>query len=227
MPIRACVVPDRCGGALRNRLGWLHARLHRVHPRRAVVRPLPKARAGGSTRARSPSTSPTPARWAATPRGSGCTPPMTSPRGSASGSPSPWASRGRATSSTRSRCARPSGAWPRPPRTASPLVRPTSTSSTCTPPPPTSRRRSSAARGRPAARCRPSARRSRRSRATRSTSSIPRTTAASARATASDCAIVYLDTSRAATRRWCSMQRCGNRAKVRAHRARKAVQAAA
>ena len=42
-----------------------------------------------------------------------------------------------------------------------------------------------------------------------------------------DCAIVYLDTSRAATRRWCSMQRCGNRAKVRAHRARKAVQAAA
>lgn len=36
-----------------------------------------------------------------------------------------------------------------------------------------------------------------------------------------DCEIVYLDTSRAATRRWCSMQRCGNRAKVRAHRARK------
>ncbi|MFD4421824.1 CGNR zinc finger domain-containing protein [Agromyces sp. NPDC058484] len=36
----------------------------------------------------------------------------------------------------------------------------------------------------------------------------------------SDCTIVYLDTSRAATRRWCSMQRCGNRAKVRAHRAR-------
>ena len=42
-----------------------------------------------------------------------------------------------------------------------------------------------------------------------------------------DCGMVYLDTSRAATRRWCSMQRCGNRAKVRAHRARKAVQAAA
>ena len=37
-----------------------------------------------------------------------------------------------------------------------------------------------------------------------------------------DCNMVYLDTSRAATRRWCSMQRCGNRAKVRAHRARKA-----
>ena len=36
-----------------------------------------------------------------------------------------------------------------------------------------------------------------------------------------DCEMVYLDTSRAATRRWCSMQRCGNRAKVRAHRARK------
>ncbi len=42
-----------------------------------------------------------------------------------------------------------------------------------------------------------------------------------------DCSIVYLDTSRAATRRWCSMQRCGNRAKVRAHRARKAVRSAA
>jgi len=44
-----------------------------------------------------------------------------------------------------------------------------------------------------------------------------------------DCGIVYLDTSRAATRRWCSMQRCGNRAKVRAHRARarKADRAAA
>jgi predicted RNA-binding Zn ribbon-like protein len=41
-----------------------------------------------------------------------------------------------------------------------------------------------------------------------------------------DCTLVYLDTSRAATRRWCSMQRCGNRAKVRAHRARKAQQAA-
>ncbi|MDR5698441.1 CGNR zinc finger domain-containing protein [Agromyces aerolatus] len=37
---------------------------------------------------------------------------------------------------------------------------------------------------------------------------------------ADDCGIIYLDTSRAATRRWCSMQRCGNRAKVRAHRAR-------
>jgi predicted RNA-binding Zn ribbon-like protein len=37
---------------------------------------------------------------------------------------------------------------------------------------------------------------------------------------APDCAYIYLDTSRAGTRRWCSMQRCGNRAKVRAHRAR-------
>lgn len=39
---------------------------------------------------------------------------------------------------------------------------------------------------------------------------------------ADDCALVYLDTSRSGTRRWCSMQRCGNRAKVRAHRARAA-----
>ena len=37
---------------------------------------------------------------------------------------------------------------------------------------------------------------------------------------AEDCRLVYLDTSRSANRRWCSMQRCGNRAKVRAHRAR-------
>lgn len=42
---------------------------------------------------------------------------------------------------------------------------------------------------------------------------------------AEDCAYVYLDTSRAATRRWCSMQRCGNRAKVRAHRARRSSKA--
>ncbi|PJJ65684.1 CGNR zinc finger domain-containing protein [Compostimonas suwonensis] len=39
---------------------------------------------------------------------------------------------------------------------------------------------------------------------------------------ADDCGIVYFDTSRSANRRWCSMQRCGNRAKVRAHRARTA-----
>ncbi|SDH58291.1 Conserved protein containing a Zn-ribbon-like motif, possibly RNA-binding [Leifsonia sp. 98AMF] len=39
---------------------------------------------------------------------------------------------------------------------------------------------------------------------------------------ADDCELVYLDTSRSGTRRWCSMQRCGNRAKVRAHRARAA-----
>ena len=39
---------------------------------------------------------------------------------------------------------------------------------------------------------------------------------------AHDCGLVYLDTSRSGNRRWCSMQRCGNRAKVRAHRARAA-----
>lgn len=37
---------------------------------------------------------------------------------------------------------------------------------------------------------------------------------------ADDCDLVYVDTSRSGNRRWCSMQRCGNRAKVRAHRAR-------
>jgi predicted RNA-binding Zn ribbon-like protein len=37
---------------------------------------------------------------------------------------------------------------------------------------------------------------------------------------ADGCGLVYLDDSRSNNRRWCSMQRCGNRAKVRAHRAR-------
>jgi len=37
---------------------------------------------------------------------------------------------------------------------------------------------------------------------------------------ADDCDMIYLDTSRASNRRWCSMQRCGNREKVRTHRAR-------
>jgi predicted RNA-binding Zn ribbon-like protein len=36
---------------------------------------------------------------------------------------------------------------------------------------------------------------------------------------------VFRDESRTANRRWCSMQRCGNRAKVRAHRARQAATA--
>ncbi len=37
---------------------------------------------------------------------------------------------------------------------------------------------------------------------------------------AGDCQIIYLDTSRSANRMWCSMQRCGNRHKVRQQRAR-------
>jgi predicted RNA-binding Zn ribbon-like protein len=37
---------------------------------------------------------------------------------------------------------------------------------------------------------------------------------------ADDCDLVFYDDSRAGSRRWCSMQRCGNRAKVRAFRAR-------
>lgn len=35
-----------------------------------------------------------------------------------------------------------------------------------------------------------------------------------------DCPLLFVDTSRPGTRRWCSMQRCGNRHKVRAYRAR-------
>ncbi|KQQ06315.1 MULTISPECIES: CGNR zinc finger domain-containing protein [unclassified Rathayibacter] len=45
------------------------------------------------------------------------------------------------------------------------------------------------------------------------------------RCDAEDCRMLYLDTSRAGSRRWCSMQRCGNRAKVRAHRSRAAASA--
>ncbi|MGX5682106.1 CGNR zinc finger domain-containing protein [Schumannella luteola] len=38
---------------------------------------------------------------------------------------------------------------------------------------------------------------------------------------AADCSFVFYDESRSNNRRWCSMARCGNRAKVRAHRAKK------
>lgn len=37
---------------------------------------------------------------------------------------------------------------------------------------------------------------------------------------ADNCALVYFDSSRGRTRRWCSMKRCGNRAKARTHYAR-------
>jgi predicted RNA-binding Zn ribbon-like protein len=37
---------------------------------------------------------------------------------------------------------------------------------------------------------------------------------------ADDCFLVFADTSRPGRRRWCSMERCGNRHKVRAHRSR-------
>lgn len=37
---------------------------------------------------------------------------------------------------------------------------------------------------------------------------------------ADDCALLYVDTSRSAPRRWCSMKTCGSRAKVSAYRAR-------
>ncbi|MEI5102218.1 CGNR zinc finger domain-containing protein [Streptomyces sp. PmtG] len=39
---------------------------------------------------------------------------------------------------------------------------------------------------------------------------------------AHDCALLFVDTSRPGRRRWCAMERCGNRAKVRAHRAQRA-----
>ncbi|QWF79971.1 CGNR zinc finger domain-containing protein [Amycolatopsis sp. CA-230715] len=37
---------------------------------------------------------------------------------------------------------------------------------------------------------------------------------------ASDCRLLFVDTSRPGKRRWCSMKRCGNRHKVQAYRAR-------
>ncbi|MEV4863005.1 CGNR zinc finger domain-containing protein [Streptomyces ossamyceticus] len=36
------------------------------------------------------------------------------------------------------------------------------------------------------------------------------------------CYLIYVDTSRPGRRRWCSMEHCGNRSKVRAHRAHRA-----
>ena len=40
-----------------------------------------------------------------------------------------------------------------------------------------------------------------------------------------NCKLLFVDTSRPGKRRWCSMQRCGNRHKVRAHRDRSATAA--
>ncbi|MDT0330919.1 CGNR zinc finger domain-containing protein [Nocardiopsis lambiniae] len=40
---------------------------------------------------------------------------------------------------------------------------------------------------------------------------------------ADDCALMYLDTSRAGSRTWCSMRRCGNRHKIRRLRERRAA----
>ncbi len=37
----------------------------------------------------------------------------------------------------------------------------------------------------------------------------------------SRCSLLFVDTSRSGLRRWCSMERCGNRAKVAAHRRRR------
>lgn len=39
---------------------------------------------------------------------------------------------------------------------------------------------------------------------------------------ASDCAFLFVDTSRPGSRRWCAQNRCGNRQHVREHRARRA-----
>jgi predicted RNA-binding Zn ribbon-like protein len=43
---------------------------------------------------------------------------------------------------------------------------------------------------------------------------------------ADDCGLLFVDASRPGTRRWCSMQRCGNLAKVRTHRQTRATGAA-
>ncbi|MEV8598226.1 CGNR zinc finger domain-containing protein [Streptomyces sp. NPDC052012] len=44
---------------------------------------------------------------------------------------------------------------------------------------------------------------------------------------AHDCRLLFVDTSRPGRRRWCAMEHCGNREKVRAHRARRAPRAGA
>jgi predicted RNA-binding Zn ribbon-like protein len=44
---------------------------------------------------------------------------------------------------------------------------------------------------------------------------------------AEDCGFLFVDASRPGTRRWCSMQRCGNLTKVRTHRGMKATSRAA
>jgi predicted RNA-binding Zn ribbon-like protein len=39
-----------------------------------------------------------------------------------------------------------------------------------------------------------------------------------------NCPLVFVDSSRPGARRWCAMERCGNRHKLRAHRARRATE---
>ncbi|MEV0350170.1 CGNR zinc finger domain-containing protein [Nonomuraea sp. NPDC050680] len=39
-----------------------------------------------------------------------------------------------------------------------------------------------------------------------------------------DCPLVFVDSSRPGARRWCAMERCGNRHKLRAHRARRTTE---
>jgi predicted RNA-binding Zn ribbon-like protein len=39
-----------------------------------------------------------------------------------------------------------------------------------------------------------------------------------------DCPLVFVDSSRPGARRWCAMERCGNRHKLRALRARRAAE---
>jgi predicted RNA-binding Zn ribbon-like protein len=39
-----------------------------------------------------------------------------------------------------------------------------------------------------------------------------------------NCPLVFVDTSRPGARRWCAMERCGNRHKLRTHRARRAAE---
>lgn len=41
------------------------------------------------------------------------------------------------------------------------------------------------------------------------------------RCSGEDCSLIFYDSSRNGARRWCSMEVCGNRSKVRSHRARK------
>ncbi|WNY32953.1 CGNR zinc finger domain-containing protein [Curtobacterium flaccumfaciens] len=199
--------------------GWLRRRLRRTTPAVAARRTAREPGRPGRVAQRAH-----PSRSTSAPAAASCrTPAPCAPRSPGWPSPPPPRRRARPPSAPpwRRACApEPAARAPRPT---------TSTPSTCSPPCRTCPRASRVADAAPGAN---------RVRLAQALSSVARDAVALftevgfddveadgrptrlSRCSAEDCGLVFYDSSRGGTRRWCSMQRCGNRAKVRAHRAR-------